>query len=42
MPLERCCDAKPPDDNSLQRLMDLHGIPWIDAVERVKGIEPSS
>ena len=24
------------------RSMDLHGIPWIVAVERVKGIEPSS
>ena len=42
MPLERRCDAKPFDDNGLQRFMDLHGIPWIDAVERVKGIEPSS
>jgi hypothetical protein len=42
MSLKRWCDAKPLDDNSLQRFMDLHGIPWINAVERVKGIEPSS
>ena len=42
MPLERWCDAKPLDDNSFQRFMDLHVIPRIVAVERVKGIEPSS
>lgn len=41
MPPERRLDKKSFLDNDLQRFMDIHGTPWIDAVERVKGIESS-
>lgn len=40
-PLERWFGEKPFGDNDLQRSLDLHGFPWIDAVERVMGIEPT-
>jgi hypothetical protein len=40
-PLERWPEAKPLADSGLQRFMDFHGIPWIDAVERVKRTAPA-
>ena len=40
--LERRIEENFPCDNDLQHSMAVHGFPWIVAVERVKGIEPSS
>ena len=40
--LERRFAGKSFGDNDLQRFLAVHGIPRIDAVERVMGIEPTS
>ena len=40
--MEHRLDEKSLCDNDLQRFLDFHGFPWIDAVERAMGIEPTS
>jgi hypothetical protein len=40
--LERRVAGKSSGENDLQRFLGVHGIPRIDAVERVMGIEPTS
>ncbi len=39
--LERRIEENFPCDNDLQHSMAVHGFPWIVAVERVMGIEPT-